>query len=342
MIKLKHLLLEKIYTKEKSNVIEIQTILDRMELDLGRFGIDGIYGRKTKQAVREFQRKYGGIAIDGIVGPETWAALQDTKNNLEISDSDIQSNITNVTNHDRSSNVMADELPDETDISELDISKPVIIKGSYPKQAVRVVEKAMDEYEITNPFTRIAILSVIAKESGFVPKSEKPYRNTSNSRIRHIFGNRVKDLSEDELTQLKRNDKAFFDKVYGGRNHNAPDEGYKYRGRGFNQVTFKSSYERYGRYIGKDLVSNPDSLNDPKIAALVAVMFLRRRLNSKFGSSLGNFNNQKEANIAVANANAGWGKNRGNRGLERAIGSTNLASAKFSYPDSIDQNLAGL
>ncbi len=51
MIKLKHLLLEKIYTKEKSNVIEIQTILDRMELDLGRFGIDGIYGRKAKQII---------------------------------------------------------------------------------------------------------------------------------------------------------------------------------------------------------------------------------------------------------------------------------------------------
>ena len=334
MIKLKHLLLEKVYTKERSNVIEIQTILDRMDFDLGPAGIDGIYGRKTKQAVRKFQQKYGGLSVDGIVGPQTWEALQDTKNNLEISDSDIQSNITNVTNQEPSSNVMADELPDEADISELDISKPVMIKGSYPKQAVRLVEKAMDEYGITNPFTRIAVLSVIAKESGFVPKSETPYRNTSNSRIRKIFGRRVGDLSEDELTQLKSDDKAFFDKVYGGRYHNAPDEGYKYRGRGFNQVTFKSAYEKYGRYIGKDLVSNPDSLNDPKIAALVAVMFLKRRLNSKFGASLGDFTNQNEANIAVANANAGWGKERGHSSLERAITSTNKASGRFSYPEA--------
>ena len=353
MIKLKHILLEKIYTKEKSNVLEIQAILDILDFDLGPTGIDGIYGRKTKQAVRDFQKQYGGIGEDGIVGPETWEAFQKTKKDLEISDEDIQNNIKasgyirmnskqNVPSADPGSvNVTADELPDDSDITDMDISKPVTISGSYPKQNVRMVEKAMDEYGITNPYTRIAILSVIAKESGFVPKSETPYRNTSNSRIRKIFGKRVRDLSDDELTKLKADDKAFFDKVYGGRYHNAEDEGYKYRGRGFNQVTFKSAYEKYGRYIGKDLVSNPDMLNEPKIAAMVAVMFLKRRLNQKFGSSLGDFTNQKEANIAVANANSGWGKERGHSGLERAIKNTELASAKFNYPevDPMDPNM---
>ena len=76
MIKLKHILLEKIYTKEKSNVLEIQAILDILDFDLGPTGIDGIYGRKTKQAVRDFQKQYGGIGEDGIVGPETWEAFQ--------------------------------------------------------------------------------------------------------------------------------------------------------------------------------------------------------------------------------------------------------------------------
>lgn len=36
--------------------------------------IDGIYGPKTKEAVRYFQRK-NGLAADGIVGPKTAAAL---------------------------------------------------------------------------------------------------------------------------------------------------------------------------------------------------------------------------------------------------------------------------
>lgn len=36
--------------------------------------IDGIFGPVTKTAVEEFQR-YSHLAVDGIVGPATWAAL---------------------------------------------------------------------------------------------------------------------------------------------------------------------------------------------------------------------------------------------------------------------------
>lgn len=36
--------------------------------------IDGVYGAKTVQAVRFFQRR-NGLKVDGVVGPQTWAAL---------------------------------------------------------------------------------------------------------------------------------------------------------------------------------------------------------------------------------------------------------------------------
>lgn len=36
--------------------------------------VDGVYGSETARAVREFQRK-NGLTVDGVVGPETWAAL---------------------------------------------------------------------------------------------------------------------------------------------------------------------------------------------------------------------------------------------------------------------------
>ncbi len=37
--------------------------------------IDGVYGPTTRRAVRAFQRS-AGLAVDGLVGPRTWTALQ--------------------------------------------------------------------------------------------------------------------------------------------------------------------------------------------------------------------------------------------------------------------------
>ena len=41
----------------------------------GHLVIDGVYGRQTEAAVREFQRRTRGLKVDGIVGPATAAAL---------------------------------------------------------------------------------------------------------------------------------------------------------------------------------------------------------------------------------------------------------------------------
>jgi hypothetical protein len=39
--------------------------------------IDGIFGKKTRDAVLAFQR-VNGLLVDGIVGPQTWATLEET------------------------------------------------------------------------------------------------------------------------------------------------------------------------------------------------------------------------------------------------------------------------
>lgn len=42
----------------------------------GDLVIDGVFGAETERAVREFQRRFGGLKVDGIVGPATAAALR--------------------------------------------------------------------------------------------------------------------------------------------------------------------------------------------------------------------------------------------------------------------------
>ena len=59
----------------------IQRLLQGKGYDLGPCGVDGDFGSATEKAVRQFQADHG-LAADGIVGPETRAALEAPGTNL--------------------------------------------------------------------------------------------------------------------------------------------------------------------------------------------------------------------------------------------------------------------
>lgn len=190
------------------------------------------------------------------------------------------------------------------------ITGNVILKGNFDsvqKQNISLLLDEMKKNGINNPYTQIGILSVISKESNFRPKGEQSYANTSNSRIRKIFGSRVAKYSDAELDRLKQNPKDFFNVVYAKTVGNqGGDDGWTYRGRGFNQLTGIKNYEKYGRMagLGDDLVKNPMLLDDPKISAKVALAFFTK---GKSGSSFPNFNNKEDAAKYFADINSGGG-----------------------------------
>ena len=248
----------------------------------------------------------------------------------------------------------ADEVVDIQDVpgvspvkGEIDLESPSVPE----KEMVEKIINSLKKYGIVNPLVQKAILSVIGKESGFkINRDEVSYKNTENSRIRKTFGKRVKDLSDDELTELKTNDTKFWDRVYGPDdptgmaqkygNTNKGD-GSKYLGRGFNGITFKSNYKKYMDLLSKngtvaDLVNNPKLLYDPEIAAEVNALYFADGLSSKLSKKkYGNddpndFKDFKIALKAATNANAGWGKNiEGSEDLRRA----EAYSAKFDVTD---------
>lgn len=62
-----------------TEVAYCQAILMDLGYDLQPYGADGDFGRKTEEAVRQFQRDHRndfGLTEDGIVGPMTWNALE--------------------------------------------------------------------------------------------------------------------------------------------------------------------------------------------------------------------------------------------------------------------------
>jgi len=119
------------------------------------------------------------------------------------------------------------------------------------------------------------MLAQIEGESGFKMQSEGSYKNTSAARIRTVMGQRAAGYTDAQLDQLKLDDKKFFDAMYGNDMGNAADEGYKYRGRGFIQLTGKNNYKKIGDIIGVDLVNNPDLMNDPGVAAKASVAYFK-------------------------------------------------------------------
>ena len=73
-------------------------------------------------------------------------------------------------------------------------------------------------------------------------------------------------------------------KGYEGRSdlgNNQPGDGYKYRGRGYIQLTGRANYRQYGKLLGVDLENNPDLAKDPNIAARIALEYWKKRVDRK-------------------------------------------------------------
>jgi len=212
-------------------------------------------------------------------------------------------------NYLKEKNKTEEDLTDE-DLSNIKIVGDIDLSSggfnSEQKKIIKLLIDEMTEMGITNPYTQIGMLSVISKESNFIPKSEIDYCTTSNTRIRKIFGSRVPS-SDSELNSLKCDPRKFFNQVYSKTVGNqGGDDGWMYRGRGLNQLTGIKNYEKYGRMIGLGdrLVEDPELVNDPEIAIKIALAFFTK---GKSASSIPEFDNKEDAAIYFADINAGGG-----------------------------------
>jgi predicted chitinase len=69
---------------------------------------------------------------------------------------------------------------------------------------------------------------------------------------------------------------------YDGRmGNNQPGDGYRYRGRGYIQLTGKNNYSQAGRDLGLDLVKNPDQAATPDIGAQTSVWFWKTNVQPR-------------------------------------------------------------
>jgi putative chitinase len=198
-------------------------------------------------------------------------------------------------------------------------------KGKAAENINMIVNK-LKQKGITNPIAQAGILATIGKESGFIPQNEIGYCTTPDARVIKIFSDRGR-----KCKNLKCDNEKFFDCVYGKDSgatlgNTQPGDGYKYRGRGFNQITGRSNYKKYG------YESNPDQLNDTEGAAEAAIDFLASE-----GSSLNNrFKTVDDAVVYFVTKNAGGRRSSmGERKANEVLAKFEVGSGS-SGSDSLD------
>jgi len=132
----------------------------------------------------------------------------------------------------------------------------------------------LNSYNVNTPLRLAHFMAQIEHESGLKPISEN--LNYSASGLIRVFRKRFTDL---EAIQYANQPERIANKVYGNRMGNgneASGDGWKYRGRGFLQITGKDNYSGLSLRIGIDLLGNPDLLLTEANSMIGALWFWER------------------------------------------------------------------
>jgi len=133
---------------------------------------------------------------------------------------------------------------------------------------------------ISDPLVQAHFFAQLAHESGLKPISEN--LKYSKSALLRVFR---KYFNETTATKYARKPKSIANIVYANRMGNgspASGDGWKYRGRGYIQLTGKNNYTKLSNDTKVDYVSDPGKLLTEVDAMVAAVWFWKRRGLSRY------------------------------------------------------------
>ena len=224
-----------------------------------KLGVDpiGKFGPKTEAAVKAWQAA-NGLTADGLVGDGTWSKMFGSATPV----------------------VAAPAAP----IANSGNLKLANLKGHIPDAVIAMIPDTAAKFGINTPLRLAHFLAQCGHESGGFRATQE----NLNYSAKGLMGIFKKYFPTEALANAyARQPAKIAARVYGGRMGNgaeATGEGYKFRGRGYIQLTGKENYTAFGKAIGEDILSNPDVVSS-KYALLSAAWFFTKNGLHKMADS---------------------------------------------------------
>ena len=203
----------------------------KLQAKLG-LAADGSFGPGTEKAVKAWQAA-NGLTADGLVGGGTWSKM------------------------------FADETAAPAASQEAPAASPVNadllkLKSVIPDAVISQIPAVMDKFKINTPLRICHFLAQCSHESN----DFKAVTENLNYSARALMGTFKKYFpTEQKAMEYERKAEKIANLVYANRMDNGDEssgDGFKYRGRGYIQLTGKVNYKAFGNAIGEDIVSTPE------------------------------------------------------------------------------------
>lgn len=224
-----------------------------------KLGVDpiGKFGPKTEAAVKGWQAAHG-LTPDGIVGDATWAKMFAPA--MEIP----------------APNVIVSPAPNIVPVAQG--FKLDALKGHVPQTVIDQIPDTAARFGITTPLRLAHFLAQCGHESGGF-RAVQENLNYSAKGLCGIF--RKYFPSVTVAMQYERKPEKIANKVYANRMGNrneASGDGWKFRGRGYIQLTGTENYKSFDATVPEDIIANPDLVATKYPLASAAFFFKKNNL----------------------------------------------------------------
>ena len=159
----------------------------------------------------------------------------------------------------------------------MDLSR---LKGHVPDTVIAQIPEVMQKFAVNTPLRLAHFLAQCGHESGGFKLTQENL-NYSAKGLMGIFKKYFP--TEAIANQYARKPEKIANRVYGGRMGNGPEtsgEGYKFRGRGYIQLTGKQNYTAFDASVPESIVDNPDLVATKYPLASAAWFWSKNGLNA--------------------------------------------------------------